>query len=211
MNPARPMGLTDPAIVYVVDDDASVGEAVTDLLGSAGLTAHLFPSAEAFLQADRPDLPSCLILDVRMPGMSGLDLQRQLMALDQAMPIIFMTAHGDVPTSVRAMKAGAIEFLTKPFNDNDLLDAVHAGLEADKLYRCQCACLAQLQERFARLDAREKSILNLLVSGLLNKQVAGELGVSEITVKVRRRQIMQKMQAGSFADLVRMMETLRRS
>jgi FixJ family two-component response regulator len=205
------MGLTDPAIVYVVDDDASVGEALTDLLGSAGLTAHLFPSAEAFLQADRPDLPSCLILDVRMPGMSGLDLQRQLMALDQAMPIIFMTAHGDVPTSVRAMKAGAIEFLTKPFNDNDLLDAVHAGLEADKLYRSQSAGLAQLQERFARLDAREKSILNLLVSGLLNKQVAGELGVSEITVKVRRGQIMRKMQAGSFADLVRMMETLRRS
>lgn len=201
----------DAGIVYIVDDDASVGEALADLLGAAGLEARLFPSAQDFLQSTRPDLPSCLVLDVRMPGMSGLDLQRQLIALDLALPTIFITAHGDVQTSVRAMKAGAIEFLIKPFSDQDLLEAVRAGLAKDRVKRSEASTITALRERYASLDAREKEILTGLVSGLLNKQVAGELGISEITVKVRRGQIMKKMQADSFADLVKMMETLRRT
>ncbi len=201
----------DAGIVYIVDDDASVGEALADLLGAAGLEARLFSSAQDFLQSTRPDVPSCLVLDVRMPGMTGLDLQRQLIALDLTLPTIFITAHGDVQTSVRAMKAGAIEFLIKPFGDQDLLDAVRAGLAKDSSDRREASTIAALRERYASLDAREKEILTGLVSGLLNKQVAGELGISEITVKVRRGQIMKKMQADSFADLVRMMETLRRT
>lgn len=200
----------DPAIVYIVDDDPSIGEALTDLLGSVGLETHLFGSAQAFLHSKRADVPSCLILDVRMPGMSGLDLQREITALDPSLPIIFITAHGDIQMSVRAMKAGAIEFLTKPFDDEDLLAAVRAGLARDRERRNEIAAMAGLHKRFASLDSREKDILALLVSGLLNKQVAGELGISEITVKVRRGQIMRKMQADSFADLVRMVAALRR-
>jgi FixJ family two-component response regulator len=190
--------------VYVVEDDASMGNAIKNLLRSVGLEPQLFVTAQEFLDAKRPDLPSCLILDVRLPGLSGLDLQRELSAANIRIPIIFITAHGDIPMSVRAMKAGAVEFLTKPFRDQDLLDAIQASLAQDRVQRQKDSDVADLQKRFQSLTARERELLPLLISGRSNKEISAEIGTSEITVKVHRGNLMRKMQATSFADLVRM-------
>jgi FixJ family two-component response regulator len=190
--------------VYVVEDDASMGNAIKNLLRSVGLEPQLFVTAQEFLDAKRPDLPSCLILDVRLPGLSGLDLQRELSAANIRIPIIFITAHGDIPMSVRAMNAGAVEFLTKPFRDQDLLDAIQASLAQDRVQRQKDSDVADLQKRFQSLTARERELLPLLISGRSNKEISAEIGTSEITVKVHRGNLMRKMQATSFADLVRM-------
>jgi FixJ family two-component response regulator len=196
------------SIVFVIDDDASVRDALRRLIRSVGLQVELFGSAQEFLQGKRPEVPSCLILDIRLPGMSGLDFQRQLTEASIRIPIIFITAHGDIPMSIRAMKAGAVEFLTKPFRDQDLLDAVHHALEGDRARRQQEAETAALRARLELLTPREREVLPLLVSGLLNKQIAAEIGTTEATVKVHRSQLMRKMGADSLADLVRMAERL---
>ena len=193
-----------PPIVYVVDDDPSVRRAIKRLIGSAGLQVELFGSAQEFLQCRRPDAPSCLVLDIRLPGISGLDFQPQLAEAGIRIPIIFITGHGDIPMTVRAMKAGAVEFLTKPFRDRDLLDAIQLALERDRTRRQQESEIAELWKRFESLTPREREILPLVVSGRLNKQIAAGLGTSEITIKVHRASAMRKMQAESLADLVRM-------
>ena len=190
--------------IFVVEDDASMRTALKNLLKSVGLEARLFASAQEFLEDKRPDVPSCLILDVRLPGLSGLDLQRELAGTGIHIPIIFITAHGDIPTSVRAMKAGAVDFLTKPFRDQDLLDAIHLSLSQDRIRREKTAALGELKKRVESLTARERELFPLVVSGRSNKEVAAEIGTSEITVKVHRGNLMRKMQAGSFADLLRM-------
>ena len=191
-------------VVFVVDDDPSVRRAIQRLVESVGLQVELFASAQEFLRSERPDAPSCLVLDIRLPGISGLDFQRQLAEANIHIPIIFITAHGDIPMTVRAMKAGAVEFLTKPFRDQDLLDAIQIALERDRTRRAQEAEVAKLRERYESLTPREREVMPLVVSGLLNKQIAAEIGASEATVKVHRSQLMRKMGAESVADLVRM-------
>jgi len=196
------------SIVYVVDDDSSVREAIKSLIMSVGLRVETFGTAQEFLKSTRLDAPGCVVLDVRLPGLSGLDLQRELAAHGIDLPVIFITGHGDIPMSVRAMKAGALEFLTKPFRDQDLLDAIQQALERDRSARQQRLETAELRERFDSLTAREREVMALVVSGLLNKQIAGELGTSEVTIKIHRSQVMKKMDAGSLAELVRMTEKL---
>jgi FixJ family two-component response regulator len=199
------------SIVFVIDDDPSIRMAITSLIRSVGMRVESFPSAQEFMASKRPDAPACLVLDVRMPGVSGLDLQRDLADADIRIPIIFITGHGDIPMSVRAMKAGAVEFLTKPFRDQDLLDAISQALERDRAHRSQYSEIAELRRRFKELTPREKQVMELVVSGLLNKQIAARLNISEITVKLHRHQVMEKMEAPSLADLVRMAEKLNAS
>jgi len=201
--------MTQPAsIVFVVDDDPSVRRAIKVLLESVGLGVELFGSAKEFLPGRPADRPSCLVLDIRLPGVSGLDFQRQLAEAKINIPIIFISAHGDVPMTVRAMKAGAIEFLTKPFRDQDLLDAVHVALERDRARRQQEAGLAVVRERFESLSPREREVVSMVVSGMLNKQIAAQIGTAENTVKVHRSRAMEKMQANCLADLVKMIQRL---
>jgi len=196
------------SIVFVVDDDASVREALKSLIRSVGLQVELFRSAQEFLQWKKPDVPSCLILDVRLPGISGLDFQSKRAEANDPIPIIFITGHGDIPMSVRAMKAGAVEFLPKPFRDQDLLDAIHVALERDRARRQREDEIATLKDRFEWLTPREREVLPLVVSGLPNKQIAAEIGTSETTVKVHRGQLMRKMGADSLPELVRMAERI---
>jgi FixJ family two-component response regulator len=195
-------------VVYVVDDDPSIREALASLLRSVGLEVRVFSSTQEFLESQRPDVPSCLVLDVRLPGAGGLDLQSQLVRSGIHLPIVFITGHGDIPMSVQAMKAGAIEFLTKPFRDQALLDAIQLGIERDRGRRRDSEVVRQLQERFESLTAREREIMAHVVTGQMNKQIAGDLDVSEITVKVHRGQVMRKMGAKSLAELVRMADKL---
>jgi FixJ family two-component response regulator len=196
------------SIVFVVDDDASVRNALKSLIRSVGLQVELFGSAQEFQQSKRPRVPSCLILDVRLPGISGLDFQSKRTEANDPIPIIFITGHGDIPMSVRAMKAGAVEFLPKPFRDQDLLDAIHVALERDAARREQERDIATLKGRFEWLTPREREVLPLVVSGLPNKQIAAEIGTSETTVKVHRGQLMRKMGADSLPELVRMAERI---
>ena len=196
------------ALVFVVDDDAPLRESLQDLLRSVGLRVAAFASAQEFLHSKRPEVPGCLVLDVRLPGLSGLELQQRLAEADIEIPIIFITGHGDIPMSVRAMKAGAVEFLTKPFRDQELLDAIQQALARDRHARDQRAEIAALRRRFDSLTPRQRDVMALVVAGLLNKQIAGELGTSEATVKTHRKYVMAKMGAGSLADLIRMADKL---
>jgi RNA polymerase sigma factor (sigma-70 family) len=200
--------VTGPSVVFVVDDDPSVRSSLKFLLGTVGLQAETFDSADSFLHKELRDVSSCLVLDVRLPGLSGLDFQRELATRNICIPIVFLTGHGDIPMSVRAMKAGAVEFLTKPFRDQDLLDAVRVALDRDHARREQEKEMAILRRRFDSLTAREQEVVSRVVAGMLNKQIAAELGTAESTVKVQRSRAMEKMQAESLADLIKMIQKL---
>ena len=195
-------------VVFVIDDDASMRDAVSRLLNAVGLTVQTFASAREFLAGRLPDVPGCVVLDVRLPGLSGLDLQREMVERGIHIPVIFITGHGDIPMSVQAMKAGAVEFLTKPFRDQDLLDAVRSGIQLDRQGRKERAELAELRDGLRQLTPREREVMSLVVAGLINKQIALRLGTSEKTIKIHRSHVMQKMRADSLADLVRMSQKL---
>jgi FixJ family two-component response regulator len=197
--------------VFIIDDNRGVRQSIQDLVESVGLLAESFATGEEFLKRKRTNDPSCLVLDVRLPQMSGLDFQRRLAEIGMHIPIIFVTAHGDVPMSVKALKSGAVEFLTKPFRDQDLLDAIQQALQRDRADRERQAEADDLQRRYHTLTAREREVMTLVVSGLLNKQIASEIGASEATVKIHRGHVMQKMQAGSVVELVRMADKLKLS
>jgi len=199
---------TEDPVVFVVDDDQAIREATRSLLSSVGLRVETFRTAQEFLRSQRPDAPACLVLDVRLPGLSGLDLQRDLAQLGASIPIVFMTGHGDIPMSVQAMKAGAVEFLTKPFRDQQLLDAVQQAIDRDRVERRRRMEIGDLRRREESLTPREREVMALVVTGRLNKQIAAVLGTSEITIKVHRAQVMQKMRADSVAELARIAERL---
>jgi FixJ family two-component response regulator len=198
----------DDSIVFIVDDDPSMCEALTRLLETVGLRAQVFQTSQEFLRSKRPDAPSCLVLDVRLPGLGGLDLQRELAKMDPPIQVVFITGHGDIPMAVQALKAGAVDFLTKPFRDQQLLDAVQQAIDRDRAARRQWADVAELRRRYESLTQREREVMNLVVTGLLNKQIAGQLHTSEATVKAHRGQLMRKMEADSVAQLVRIAEGL---
>lgn len=206
--PLPPQANDDQPIVFIVDDDPSMRRALTNLFESVGLRVEAFGSAPQILQRKPPEVPSCLVLDIRLPGLSGLDLQADLASANIHTPIIFITGHGDIPMTVRAMKSGAVDFLTKPVRDQDILDAVQAAIERDRKRRNLDKTVSNVRSRFESLTPRERDVLSLVTSGLMNKQVAAELGLAEITVKIYRGQIMRKMGAKSLADLVRMAEAL---
>jgi len=203
------MSIEDLATVFIIDDDAGVRESIQDLVESVGLHAECFATAREFLSSEPRSGPTCLVLDVRLPGISGLDLQHDLRRAGIRIPIIFITGHADIPMTVTAMKSGAVEFLTKPFRDQDLLDVIQRALNDERVVRDKQRQLAELRERYARLSAREREVMSLVVSGMLNKQIAAQLGASETTVKIHRGHVMQKMEAKSLPDLVRIADKLK--